>query len=117
MRWLLDQMITAVDKATDGGTQILGAVRDITERKKSEEALQASELRFGALIEHGMDNISLIAPDGTLLWESPAAIHMLGYAHDQFKGHNIFNLIHPEDMDRIQIQFARILDEQGKADS
>ena len=73
--------------------------RDITERKLSEEAVMNSEKRFRALIENGRDNISLLAADGTLLWESPSTIHILGYAPDQFVGHNIFELMHPDDMD------------------
>ncbi len=92
---------------------VRGSARDITERKQAEEALQASELRFRALIEHGLDNISLLAPDGTLLWESPAAVNMLGYKHEQFKGRNIFEIIHPEDLERVQKQFAEVLREPG----
>ncbi len=92
---------------------VRGFARDITERKLAEDALQASELRFRALIEHGLDNISLLAADGTLLWESPAATHMLGYGYDQFKGRNIFELLHPEDLEQVQTQFAEILREPG----
>ena len=92
---------------------VRGFAQDITERKLAEDALQASELRFRALIEHGLDNISLLAADGTLLWESPAATHMLGYEYEQFKGHNIFELLHSEDLEQVQMQFAEILREPG----
>lgn len=92
---------------------VRGSARDITEQKQAEEALQASELRFRALIEHGLDNISLLATDGTLLWESPAAVNMLGYKHEQFKGRNIFEILHPEELERIQKQFAEVVREPG----
>jgi PAS domain S-box-containing protein len=88
-------------------------IRDITEHKQAEQALQASERRFRALIENGLDNISLLAADGTLLWENPSAVHMLGYTYDQFKDRNIFELLHPDDRERVQMQFAEILGKAG----
>jgi PAS domain S-box-containing protein len=94
---------------------IISMAQDITERKRNEEALRASELRFRALIKHGMDNISLLGPDGTLLWESPAETHMLGYEYDQFKGRNIFELIHPDDLYLTKKQFSEILNKPGSA--
>lgn len=92
---------------------VRGSARDITERKQAEDALRASELRFRALIEHGLDNISLLTEDGTLIWENPATTHMLGYEYDQFKGRNIFNLLHPDDLEQVQKQFAEILSQKG----
>jgi PAS domain S-box-containing protein len=79
--------------------------------RKDMKVLQESELRFRSMIEHGLDNISLLAADGTLLWESPAIIRTLGYQPDQFKGHNIFELIHPDDMEWVQLQVEGILRE------
>ena len=38
-----------------------GFLQDITERKQAEEALENNEKRFRALIENGLDNISLLA--------------------------------------------------------
>lgn len=86
---------------------------DLTERKQAEEALHASELRFRALIEHGQDNISLLDAEGTLLWENPSATRMLGYSPDEFKGRNIFDLVHPDDLKQVQAQFAEILAKPG----
>ena len=115
IHWLRNYAQPVWDEASGKVIRIYGSTQDISGQKLVEEALHANELRFRALIEHGMDNISLVSPNGTLLWENPAAIHMLGYAYDQFKGQNIFELIHPDDMNRIQTQFSNILSEQGKA--
>ena len=89
------------------------ARQEINERKQAEEEVKNSEKRFHSLIEHGRDNISLLAADGTLLWESPSALSTLGYAPNQFAGHNIFELIHPDDQDWTSSMYAQVLQSPG----
>jgi PAS domain S-box-containing protein len=84
---------------------------DVTQHKRAERALQLSERRFRALAESGLDFISLLAADGTLLWESPGAIHPLGYPPDAFLGHSLFELVHPDDADRIRHALAEVVQE------
>src|SRR5688500_1396128 len=71
--------------------------RLLLEHKWAEETIHNNEKRFRALIENGRDNISLLSVDGTLLWERPATRRSLGYAQDEFVGHNMFALMHPGD--------------------
>ena len=85
----------------------------LLERKQAEEALQNNEKRFRALIENGLDNISLLKSDGTLIWESPATSRMLNYAPDEFIGHDIFDLMHPDDMDWTRSMYMRLIHEPG----
>ncbi|MGZ9164886.1 MAG: response regulator, partial [Anaerolineales bacterium] len=71
---------TSARVVRDAGGNILyyeGFLQDITERKQVEETLEGNEKRFRALIENGLDNISLLAADGTLIWESPAVFRTL----------------------------------------
>ena len=99
----------------EGPRNLVISHSNITQIKASEKALQANELRFRALIEHSMDNISLVAPDGSLLWETPAATYMLGYKYEQFKGKNIFELVHHDDLEKVQKKFGEAIKEPGKA--
>ena len=85
-RWFIARIIAFPG---EGPRRLVVSHTNITQLKVSEEAIKESELRFRSLIEHGLDNISLIAPDGSLLSENPAAVHMLGYSYHQFKGRNI----------------------------
>jgi diguanylate cyclase (GGDEF)-like protein/PAS domain S-box-containing protein len=62
---------------------IIGAisvVRDITERKKMEDALRESEERFRTLYENSTIGIYRTTPDGRILLANPALIRMLGYS-------------------------------------
>ncbi|HEX9839974.1 MAG TPA: PAS domain S-box protein [Anaerolineales bacterium] len=90
-----------------------GFLQDITERKQAEEALENNEKRFRALIENGLDNISLLAADGTLIWESPAVFRTLDYAPDEFLGQDIFELMHPDDLDWTRRLYSKIIQEPG----
>jgi diguanylate cyclase (GGDEF)-like protein/PAS domain S-box-containing protein len=87
--------------------------RLLLEHQRAAEVIENNEKRFRALIENGLDNISLLAADGTLLWESPATTRTLGYEQNEFLGHNIFQLMHPEDFDWTSELFARLVQEPG----
>ena len=87
--------------------------RLLLEHKQAEETIHNNEKRFRTLIENSRDNISLLAADGTLLWESPATIRSLGYAQDEFLGHNIFELMHPDDLQWTSELYTKLIHEPG----
>ncbi len=81
----------------------------ITEAKRSREVLRESEERFRRLIENSTDVIALVDAQGTITYAIPSIARILGYSVDDFLGRNIFELVHPEDLPRIQARFAEIL--------
>jgi PAS domain S-box-containing protein len=84
--------------------------RDISERRRSLEALQRSEARFRKLIELAPDAVWI--NDGRrLLYTNPGAARMLGYAStDQLLALDPREFIHPDDVramgERTQQMFA-----------
>jgi two-component system cell cycle sensor histidine kinase/response regulator CckA len=58
-------------------------IHDITERKRAEEALQESELRFRSLYENASIGLYRTTPDGNILLANPALVKMLGYTSFQ----------------------------------
>ena len=93
--------------------QIMNLAIIAIERKRAEEKIEKNEKRFQALIEHGRDNISLLAADGTLIWENPSASNTLGYELNQFVGHNLFELIHPDEKKLIRDMFMQVMQSPG----
>ncbi|NUN97414.1 MAG: PAS domain-containing protein, partial [Candidatus Omnitrophica bacterium] len=87
------------------------------ERAEAEEVSRMTERRLRALIENGLDSISLLSADGTLLWESPAVVRNLEYDENQFLGRNIFEIVHPDDLVWTQGRFARIAQTPGARDT
>jgi two-component system NtrC family sensor kinase len=62
---------------------IRSTLQDITERKRTEEALIASERRARALFEGIEDAVFVHAEDGRILDANPAASRLLGYSHEE----------------------------------
>lgn len=110
--WLLSSKVPLRD-GQGKVTGLVGIGRDITERKRSEESLQKSEKRFRALVENSLEEISLIAPDGTLIWESPTSRRPLGYRPGTFEGHSLMELLHPDEREAATRLLADVMETPG----
>ena len=96
-------------EATDGKTFLgtLGMIRDITGLKKSEEALMRSEKHYRSLIENSTDVITIIASDGTILFEGPSIKRVLGYDPIDRIGESLIRYAHEEDRDSFEKSFFK----------
>jgi PAS domain-containing protein len=54
--------------------------------KRAEQAVQASEKRFRALIEHAYDIVLMISADNVVLYASPSVERVLGYSPEELVG-------------------------------
>ena len=57
-------------------------VRDITERKKAQQALRESQLRYRATVEQSNEGITIADLDGRYIMVNPAFCKMTGYAEE-----------------------------------
>ncbi|MFH1862277.1 MAG: PAS domain S-box protein, partial [bacterium] len=87
--------------------------RDITERRRAEEALRKSEERFRALIQYSQDAITLLAADGTVLYDSPSISRVLGYDPAERLGRSVFEFVDPEERRNMAHGFARFAQQVG----
>ncbi|MBL8057885.1 MAG: response regulator [Anaerolineales bacterium] len=98
-------------KGQAGWDSIPRALRYAIERQQTRLALQASERRFRALIEQSGDAVALLASDGTILYESPAATRVLGWLPEEMLGRNAFEFIHPEGQPAGMALFGQLLEQ------
>ncbi|MGD0060823.1 MAG: PAS domain S-box protein [Verrucomicrobiia bacterium] len=68
---------------------------------------------FRTLIENSSDIISILESDGIIRYESPSIERVLGYRPQELVGCNAFDLIHPDDVARIQIIYQEGLRQSG----
>ena len=82
------------DSAAEG---LVVNARDVTERKRAEEALRRSEEHFRAVIENASDLVTILDTDGVMKYQSPAVERLFGFLPQELEGRNAFELVHPED--------------------
>lgn len=91
----------------EGGKRFFtGIARDITDRKRTEEALRQSEEHLRALIENATDIITVLNQDGTRRYVSPSVERSTGYRPEELMGKDPLELVHPEDADYLRKLFA-----------
>jgi sigma-B regulation protein RsbU (phosphoserine phosphatase) len=83
-------------------------VEDVTERRRTADALRESEERFRGLFEHAPSGIYVGAPDGRLLQVNAALSLMLGYSGEELLTRTWQELIHPKDLPAVLITKERL---------
>ena len=100
----------------DGSGQPAGALmllRDITEQKRTEEALKESEERFRSLVQNASDLITLVDATGTITYESPSKERILGYGPQELVGRPALEHVHPDDLEQVSVEFINVLSTPG----
>ena len=69
-------------------------------RLVSQSAARQSEARFRSLVQNSSDFIAVIAPDTTILYQTPSVERLLGYRPEELAGTRLAALLHPEDQPR-----------------
>jgi len=71
--------------------------------------MHESEHLFYSLIQNSSDIITILQEDGIISYESPSLKRVLGYAPDVLIGRNAFELVHPDDVQKVRDAFAEVI--------
>jgi PAS domain S-box-containing protein len=83
--------------------------RDVTERRRMEERLRASETRYRRLFEAARDGILILdAVTHTITDVNPFMVELLGYARDEFLGKELWEIGVLKDADASQEAFRAL---------
>ncbi len=94
-------------------SEIQSVGRDITKLKKTEEALRASQELLSLITENMSDLVCLQDIDGNCLYITPSSQILLDYTPTELMGHNLYELVHPDDLEQVRRVFhQQLLTEQ-----
>ncbi|MCL6436159.1 MAG: PAS domain S-box protein [Leptolyngbyaceae cyanobacterium HOT.MB2.61] len=98
-----------------GEDEVLIIVRDISDRKRAEEALRIAEGNYRSIFENALEGIVQSSPEGQFISVNPAMAKIYGYDCPQEMLHTITDIktqiyVDPAD----QLEFQRQLDEHAQ---
>ena len=99
---LLDVVVSGHDIAFAGRTARMVSIVDISDRKRVERELRASERRFRVLAESLPQIVWTCDPDGVCDFFNPPWFAYTGRAAPESLGHAWFELVHSEDRMHVQ---------------
>jgi diguanylate cyclase (GGDEF)-like protein/PAS domain S-box-containing protein len=67
---------------------------------------RASEARFASLVQNSTDLITVLASDGTVLYQSPSIEAVLGYTAEEVMGRPFASLLHASEQGRVLLRLT-----------
>ncbi|MEO6208985.1 MAG: EAL domain-containing protein [Gemmatimonadaceae bacterium] len=86
----------------------VAAVRENV-RLLSEQSKREGEARFGALVQHSSDVITIVDPDTVIRYVSPTIAQIFGHLPSEIEGKRLAELVHPDDVPRTLSFFMSVL--------
>jgi PAS domain S-box-containing protein len=86
----------------NGRTVLFSLIHDISERRRTEDALRESEDRYRSLVESSPDGV-VLHRDGVFLYANSTALSMYGVSSiDELQRFTVLDLIHEDDREAIR---------------
>jgi len=85
----------------------------IHDRKLADLRIAQNEKRYRNLVENGADAIAIIGADGSTKYVSPSISGVLGYTEAEAMRMNLFEIVHPDDVEGVKSLFSEVLEKPG----
>jgi PAS domain S-box-containing protein len=91
-----------------GEDRVLIVLRDPAEQRRAAELRRGTEEWFYSLARYASDVIQLRNTDGSLRFTSPSIERAWGYTPEEVMGAVELELVHPDDVERVRAEYAKI---------
>jgi PAS domain S-box-containing protein len=109
-------LMTGMKLQIDDARYLLGVGLDVSERRRTEEALKAETIQRRVLFERSPDGIVIIDPDSARFLDFNTAAHEhLGYSREEFAQLSIFEVEVQETKNETEAHIANVI-RDGRAD-
>jgi PAS domain S-box-containing protein len=98
-----------------GENFLLAIVRDITERKKSEQALRDSEKKFRNIFDKTKHGIIILGPDLTIMAANKAVTDISGHLTEADVPLNVLDILLPEHIQLAKERFSALINGENLA--
>src|SRR3712207_4464435 len=89
----------SLGETRQGGERLFtGVIRDITERKRTEDALREARDRFRSVFDHAPIGVAVVSLEGRYLQVNRSLREILGYSEDELLATTWQELTHPDDL-------------------
>jgi PAS domain S-box-containing protein len=93
----------------DGHKVFTGFIRDISERKRAEEALRESEQNLRSIVDSIPGMLMLVTPTGQLEAANPQLTEYTGKTLEELQNWTTSDVVHPDDRSRVVQVFAKMI--------
>nr|WP_106778978.1 PAS domain S-box protein [Lysinibacillus timonensis] len=103
---------TTASISENGEHLIVVMFRDVTQKKRADQALRQSEERFRIIAENSKSIIKILNLNGNISFVSPSIEDVLGYSIREEIGKSLYQNIYPDDLTLAKATLKKVIDEK-----
>ncbi|MBN2085393.1 MAG: PAS domain S-box protein [Anaerolineales bacterium] len=111
-RWIEGILVNHLADPAIGA--LLVNYRDITDRKRQEQALRDSMETFRSIFDNSSAGVAIVGLDRRYRMVNPAYCEIFGYTQEEFLRTDFLDLTHPDDVERSRQLMQDVLDGKGR---